>query len=278
MKPIRLADKLVSDFRERKKDPLVRFITAPFRQLPAIIIIGAQKSGTTSLFNYLVQHPEIVGSHPKEVHYFDNQYDYGSLWYRSHFPYRSNKLALEASPYYLCYPHAPKRIHRLVPEVKLIAILRNPTERAISHYFHQVRQGRESLPIEEAIIEDEARVGHFWDKLVKDESYQNSDFQGFSYKPRGRYLEQLERFWEYFPAEQLLVLNSDDLFTEPLQTLREIFEFVGVDPDFTDLDLKKYTVGVNRKKAPDELYAYLDDYFKPFNQELYERLGQDFNW
>ena len=106
----------------------------------------------------------------------------------------------------------------------------------------------------------------------------NPEFQQFSYKPRGRYLEQLERYWEYFDPEQLLILNSERLFTDPHQTLGEIFEFIGVTPEVADLDLKKYTVGVNRRKVPDELYAYLDDYFKPHNQRLYQRLGQDFGW
>ena len=271
-------DQFIEDIQLRKKDRVVRTVTSIFRQLPNIIIIGAQKSGTTSLFNYLEQHPQIVGSKPKEVHYFDINYEYGTLWYRSHFPLKSNSLALEASPYYICHPHAPKRIYNLLPNVRLIAILRNPVERAISHYFHQVRTRSEKLPIFDALKYEEVRLKTSWKNMVADEMYNNRNHQRFSYKQRGVYIEQLERFWKFFDSRNLFIINSEKLFTEPFNTLNEIFSFLEVDSNVKDIDLKKYTVGVNRKKVSREVYDYLTEYFKPFNERLYERIGEDFGW
>ncbi|MFO7955055.1 sulfotransferase family protein [Thioalkalivibrio sp.] len=132
------------------------------RGLPDFIIIGAQKSGTTSLYAYLSQHPQLFPSSTKEVHFFDGGLDpsvdtfkKGMPWYRAHFPLRknmgANQRTFEASPLYIFNPLAPERIANVVPNVKIIALLRNPTERAISHFFHERRRGREPLAIDEAL-------------------------------------------------------------------------------------------------------------------------------
>ena len=126
------------------------------RPLPDFLVIGAQKSGTTSFFHYIAQHPKIFDHKAKELHFFDLHYGRGAAWYRSQFPLlasvKKDSLVGEATPYYLCHPHAPKRIHGLVPDVKLIVLLRDPVDRAISHYFHEVKKGRETLSIDEAMM------------------------------------------------------------------------------------------------------------------------------
>ena len=115
-------------------------ITNPFKSLPDFLIVGAQKAGTTSCYLYLREHPQIQMYCPKEVQFFSFNYHKGKNWYTSHAPLSSvikqNTLLGEASPYYLLHPHTPRRIHELIPSVKLIVLLRNPTTRAISHYYH----------------------------------------------------------------------------------------------------------------------------------------------
>lgn len=126
---------------------IIRWITAPLRTLPEFIIIGAQKAGTTSLYNYLIEHPSIFPAFKKEVLYFDVNYRKGIHWYKSFFPTTIFKFLIskysnrrfitgEASPYYILYPHAAKRIHSTLPKVKIIILLRNPINRSFSQYFH----------------------------------------------------------------------------------------------------------------------------------------------
>jgi hypothetical protein len=150
------------------------------RAFPSIIIIGAQKSGTSSLFYYLGQHPQIIPSYKKEVHFFDgglnpnvDNFNKGEPWYRSHFPLKRNTInnqkAFEASPLYLFNPLSPQRIYELIPEVRLIAVLRNPVERAISHYFHEKWAGREPFPIMKALQSEEKRLS----PVINKQDYKN---------------------------------------------------------------------------------------------------------
>ena len=183
--------------------------TARFRGLPDFIIIGAMKSGTSTLFDWLLQHPEIIGSHKKEVHFFDRHYREGERWYRAHFPYacnvRQGSVTGEASPFYLLGPPIAGRIHTLIPDVRLIAILRNPVDRAISHYFHSTRSGKESLPIMEALAVEDARTASAWDRALQGDCRFDRQLTWFSYQKRGLYLEQLQRYWQVFRKENIYI-------------------------------------------------------------------------
>ena len=273
------------------KAPVIRLIeqfrraTWRSRALPDFIIIGTQKSVTSSLYSYLGQHPQILRSFGKEVHFFDgglnpeiDNFEKGEAWYRAHFPLRNRMAArsrtFEATPLYLFNPLAPKRISDIVPEAKLIAVLRNPTDRAISHYFHSRRGGHESLPIMDALQEEEQRL----QPVLDDEDYKSNTFIHHSYKSRGLYRRQIERYLDHFPLSQLLVLNSDEVFRDPGNTLRRVFEFVGADAGVTIKDLKPRNVASNKSDVEPSVYAYLNEYFLPHNQALYELIGKDFEW
>ena len=263
----------------------LRQTTWRVRYLPEFIIIGAQKSGTTSLFDYLSQHPNLIPSYNKEVHFFDgglnphvDNFNKGLAWYLTHFPLKleltNNKKAFEASPLYLFNPLVPKRISESIPNVKLIAVLRNPTERAISHYFHEKRKGRESLTIEEALQAEEERL-----KLViNEQDYKNNMFMHKSYKMRGLYCDQIKRYLEFFPMSNILILNSESLFKHPKNTLRRVFRFLGVDTEFTINDFKAHNVGSNRTKIDPDVYQSLQEYFRSPNESLYELIQEDFRW
>ena len=160
-----------------------RVTTSPLRMMPDFIIIGTQKGGTTSLYRYLIDHPNIAPIYIKEPHYFDIHFHKGIGWYRSHFPTAVEKyyarhvekhdlITGEASPYYLFHPRAPQRVAKTLPKAKLIILLRNPVDRAYSQYQHQLRQpGVEPLSFEEAIAYEEKRLAGEEEKILRDEKY-----------------------------------------------------------------------------------------------------------
>ena len=256
------------------------------RVLPDFIIVGAMKCGTSSLYAYLAQHPRLLPSYErKEIHFFDggldsciDNYTKGQAWYRAHFPLKktvnTDFKTFEASPLYLFNPLVPKRIFDLAPETKIIVVLRNPTERAISHYFHEKRKGREKLPIMEAFQEEENRL----ESIIKNEDYKSNAFMHCSYKSRGLYKQQIDRYLNYFPRKQILTLNSEELFNEPNKSLRKVFEFVGVDTEFKVSDLKARHVAKNKTSVDPEVYTYLNNYFQDHNQALYDLVGESYGW
>ena len=255
------------------------------RSFPDFIIIGAQKSGTTSMYAYLEQHPDIIGSLNKEIHFFDggtnpnvDNFKKGINWYKAHFPLCENvenKKIYEASPLYIFSPPVPKRIANYIPKVKVIALLRNPSDRAISHYFHNnKRERREKLDIMGAFEAEEKRL----EKVLLEKNYKSNIFRNFSYKRRGHYKEQLDRYFNYFSKDQIHVLNSEAFFSNPHDTLTEVFNFVGVNPNFKVRNLKPKNIGRKKESVSNEVYNYLSDYFNPHNEALYKLLNQDFNW
>ena len=264
--------RLRADYRE---------LTGPLRGLPSLLILGAQRSGSTSLFNYLVQHPDVLPPLGKEIHYFDLHYQRGLNWYRGRFPYAhrlsGGTLTLDASPYYLLHPLAPERAARLVPGAKLVALLRNPVERALSHYQHEVRGGRESLPFERAIEQEVERLSGEEERLRSDPTYYSFNHHRYSYVRRGRYLEQLRRWVEHFPRSQLLVLQSERLFADPVAATAAVHEFLGVSPHRLE-HYKPFLHGAYDRAMPAGLRTRLVEYFEPHNRELYDWLGEEFDW
>jgi hypothetical protein len=258
-----------------------RELTGPLRGLPATLIIGAQKAGTTSLFNYLVQHPAVLPPFGKEIHYFDLHYARGVRWYRGRFPYAYRlgpaALTLDASPYYLVHPLAPERAAALLPQVKLIALLRNPIDRALSHYQHEVRGGRESLSFEEAIDQEAERLDGEEERLRADPGYYSYNHHRFSYVRRGLYLEQLLRWLQHFPRSQLLVLQSEWLFRDPPAASAAVYRFLGLG-DHRLGQYKAFYQGNYERTMPIQLRTRLQAYFEPHNRELFRWMGQELDW
>jgi hypothetical protein len=252
------------------------------KSLPHFIIIGAAKAGTTSLYTYLIQHSQILEATHKEVHFFDVKYQNGVIFYRSHFPLRAKMkqgvITGEASPGYLFHPHVPRRIFQLLPNVKLIVLLRDPVDRAISHYFHSVREDGELLPIEEAFRNEEKILAEELIKMQKDESYYSEIYRTRSYKRRGVYVDQLTNYLNYFSINQILILKSEDLFSDPLKLLSGVFAFLNIDSSFLPNDLTPKNVGDFPTEVSPLVYEELANYFAPHNERLYQFLGHDFGW
>ena len=251
--------------------------TARARPLPDFLILGAQKAGTTALYEYLRRHPGITGPRWKEVSYFDRHYARGTAWYRGNFPLRSGgRIVGEASPSYLFHPLAPERAAALVPEARLIAILRDPVERAYSHYQHEVAFGREPLSFEEAIAQEESRLEGELERLRADLRYFSHAWWNYTYLARGRYAEQLERWHAAFAPGQLLVLANEELSEEPAATYARVLEFLGAAPH----ELERYPRVFDRD-YPDlrpETRELLQERFAEPNRRLYQLLGRDLGW
>jgi hypothetical protein len=260
-----------------------RRISAEWRAEPDFIIIGAQRAGTTSLYTYIVQHPQVLPAFKKEVHWFDINYEKGESWYRSHFPLtismrNGTYVTGEASPYYIFHPHCSERIRGQIPEVKLIVLLRNPVYRAISHYFHEVQNKRESLSIKEAFQKEEERLAFEIQRMNMDPTYHSRAHRHFSYKTRGIYVDHLIPYLQIFPPHQVLILKAEDLFSEPRKVMRDVYAYLDIDSTFLPKDLSPRNIGIYSKEVPKDVFDYLRDYFRPHNERLYTYLERDFAW
>lgn len=256
-----------------------RLFTASRRPLPDFLIIGAQKAGTTSLFKYLGMHPSLQSSiSTKELHFFDTYYARGENWYRANFPVSApGKLCYEASPSYLMHPRVPQRAHAMLPKAKLLVLLRNPVERAYSSYQHQIRAGRETLSFEEAIAQEASRIGPELEKIMADPGFVAKDYRRFSYLERGKYVEQIKRWHEYYPKDAMLVIESESFWREPQEAFDRIFGFLGVESVSLPVKKKYNTGGYTSDMEPDTRQR-LEEFYRPYNSALYEYLGENFNW
>lgn len=273
---------------------LYRTATSSLRALPDFLIVGAQKGGTTSLYLYLNEHPNIGGAVIKEINFFDKNYHRGLSWYRAQFPTPLRKLYIrdirkqnyiigEASPNYFIHPHTPGRIAKILPDVKLIALLRNPVERAYSQYRHNVARGYEQLSFADAIEAEEARTWAEKEKVLSDAHYNSTAFFRYSYLARGVYVDQLKHWLNFFPREHLLMLKSEELYEEPAAIFKQTLVFLDVPvliPESLQKGFKRYN------KSEDTMASEMDPavrerlvaYFEPHNARLYEFVGRDFGW
>lgn len=265
--------------RARRSGELtLRRMSAAGRPLPTFLIIGAQKGGTTSLHAYLCEHPRVAPPVTKEVHFFDHELRRGLGWYRAHFKRGSEPgvLSGEATPYYLFHPLVPARVAGVLPDCKLIVVLRNPIDRAFSHHNHERALGFERLGFEPAIEAESERLAGEEERILADPAYRSFAHQHHSYLSRGRYAEQLERWLACFDRDQMLVLSAEELFAEPGGVVHDAQEFLGLEARMpTDLAAKNA-----RAYAPIHAAtrAALRDEFAPHNRRLYELLGRDFGW
>lgn len=230
-------------------------LSARWRRLPNFLLIGAQKSGTTSLFHYLTEHPNVAVNprQRKEIYFFNKDYDRGRDFYRQYFPLNHvTGLVGEGSTVYLHSAHVPERAASLLPSVKLLAVLREPAARAVSHYYHHVKRGRETRSIQEAFRPD----------LI--ERWLNGNLEdglSFRYLNNGNYVIHLKRWLEHFPSDQLLVLKAEDLFAEPQRVYDQVCSFLGLS-DFELAHAKVLNRGESRQddlEVLQSLYASYSD-------------------
>jgi lipopolysaccharide transport system ATP-binding protein len=291
LRPVRWGIRRAKKFSRSRR---FRQATSRLRILPAYLIIGAQRAGTTSLYDFLCRHPDVAGPTAaktdihwaKELHFFDDKYWLGVDWYRSFFPLAVTRavirrrggdlLAGEASPSYLFHPAVPERVATTVPDVRLIALLRDPIERAYSHYQLMVRTGREELSFEDALAAEDERLAAEEERMRADPRHSSANYRHYAYLTRGLYADQLERWLAYFPREQLLVVRAEDFRARPGEIYAEIIAFLGLRPwqpaEFPPRNRASY--------APIDpaLRARLEERFAEPNARLARLLDRDFAW
>jgi Sulfotransferase domain len=249
--------------------------------------MGGQRCGTNSLYEYLVKHPDVGRALPnQEVHYFDLNFSKGLEWYQGHFPLRvrvgPNRrsrpplISGECSPYYMFHPLAPHRIAEVLPTVKLFVLLRNPVDRAYSHYQHERARGFETLSFEEAIEREPERLSGEVLKIESDPNFNSFNHQRFSYLARGMYTEQVERLFSLFPRERILILGSERLFADPAGVREDAIRFLGL-PTHHLGTYPHYNPGRYTNMDP-QMRHRLMEHFADSNERLYQLAGIDFRW
>ena len=229
-------------------------------RLPDFLGIGTQKGGTTYLHGLLQQHPQVYLAHPKELHYFSLHHHRGLEWYGHHFDSATADLCCgEITPYYLFHPLAAERIAATLPKVKLIVLLRDPVERALSQYFHSKRLGLEPLDFEEALEAEPKRLADAEAALKRGEAHKSH--QQHSYLSRSRYEQQLFRFENLFSSEQLMFLRSEDLFDQPQRIWEQVLVFL-------ELDLHPLPRSVSRYAGAGERAVVTADQHQLLRQKL----------
>ncbi len=266
--------------------------TSSMRPWPDFLVVGTKRGGTTSLFNYLLMHPAVLGLFPqsrgkKSTDYFFKEQQRDDRWYRSHFHTRLFRARLqrrlgyapiggEASPYYMYDPRVAPRAAELNPDIRAIALLRNPVERAWSHYQERRHMGVEPLSFSEALEAEPDRTTGEVERMLRDPTYYSSAHDWYSYRDRGIYLPQLRHWREHFPADQLLVLTSEEMYADVQGVFDRVCGFLSL-PTLT-LPTTKTFNAITQSAIPDELRRELTDFYAPHNAELAAYLGRPLNW
>ena len=239
-------------------------------RLPDFLVIGTQKGGTTSLQQLLARHRQVFLPPCKEVHYFSLHHEQPASWYAAHYSDATDgQLCGDITPFYLFHPEIPQRIRALLPQVKLIALLRDPVERALSQVFHARRLGFEPLQPAAALAAEPARLA----------SGDPFSLQKHSYVARSRYLEQLQRYDALFPAEQLLVLRSEDLFNSTETIWTQLQNFLGLAHEPLPMTLPRANAGRGEADAvPDAIRDDLRTALWPTAAGVRARYGFGWDW
>lgn len=272
--------------------------TARWRPDPEFLIIGAKRGGSTSLYFELLSHPQVVPLFPrpdhlpkttatKGIHYFDQNYERGDRWYRSHLPSRLARAAQErnlggpvitgeASPYYLFHPAAAERAGRLLPEARIIAVLRDPVERTYSHWKERRRSNAEPLDFAAALAAEDERVGDVEERLRREPAFHSYAHEQQSYARQSEYDTALQRWYDHFPRAQILVLAAENYYADPNGALARVQRHLG-------LPVRELAAGSVRNAAAGAemdpaTRLRLAARFEQHNRRLEELTGVSFNW
>jgi hypothetical protein len=266
-----------------------RIASVERRLLPDTIILGAQRAGTTALFDRLARQPSVLASCAKEVHFFDLGASRRIGWYRAHFPLEKEAIAireqglepvvLEASPYYLFHPAVPQRMVSVLPDARFIVLLREPVARAWSHYWHERTRGYEWRSPEVAFAREEERLKGEAERLLADPHYHSYRHRHFAYLGRSRYAEQLRRWFEWFPKERFLILKAEDVFGAASPGMHKVCEFLGlpVEP-ITGAKASGARNAGSYAGMPSSLHEKIASQLEQPNAELRALLGPEFAW
>lgn len=273
-------------------------LTARFRPNPDFLLIGTKRGGTTSLYYDLLKLPQVITLFPsakrlpkanetKGIHYFDTNYRRGERWYRSHLPSRwarrraeaklgKRVVVGEASPYYLFHPRAAERAAQLVPDAKVLVLLRDPVMRTYSHWKERRRNNAEPLEFPEAIAMEDVRLNGEEERLRKDPSYYSYAHEQQSYVSQSRYVHALRPWVDLFGKNNVLVIASEDYYADPASVVREIARFLGI--DYADVNLGEHRNAAAGEGIDPETRSRLSALFAEDNTELEKMIGRRLPW
>ncbi|WP_062047156.1 sulfotransferase [Bacillus sp. JCM 19034] len=238
---------------------------------PSYLIIGAQKCGTTSLYHYLIQHPQINPTKTRrEIHFFDTKfYGKGIEWYKNQFIHSPNMITGEATPRYLYNAIVPERVYKHFPNIKLIILLRNPVERAFSQYKMEFEKEKKRLRYNDT-------EKYSFDSIIE-AGLHNHNNRWIDYLERGIYSKQIKRWLKYYPIEQFHIIKSEQFFRNPKSSYKRVLRFLDIE-EFQLNDYKRYQKSQTAINMNPNTKRKLQAFYEPYNKELNELLGRKFDW
>ena len=288
---------IVQDVRRNLPDPLTRaarsgaigwgWLTSPLRMTPALLVVGAQRCGTTTMFRVLADHPDVRRpTVSKGVGYFDEQYvGHDQRWYTAHFPIRwptgradgeRAPITFDSSGYTCFHPLAPARIAADLPEAKVLMMVRDPVERAFSAFKHETARGFETETFDRALELEPERLAGEVEKLRADPSYASFSHRHHGYLARGRYAEQVGRLRKELGAERVYVMDADHFFARPAQEFAAFAEWLGLSSWAPD-DVRQWNARPSTPMDP-TIRARLLEHFEPHDAELAALTGSTPSW
>ncbi|QYJ02974.1 sulfotransferase domain-containing protein [Nocardioides panacisoli] len=259
--------------------------TAAFRPGPDFLVVGTKRGGTTTLWNALADHPQVqsmvpAAKHLKSPHFFSQYYVRGPAWYRGHFPTtvarrrhaRAHGASLvgDACPTYLFDPRVPARAAELFPEVKVLISLRDPVERAYSHWKERVKEGTEDLDFAAALAAEPARLAGELDRMLADPDHDSRARDWFSYRSRGEYADQVAGWLAHFDRSQVLVVRAEDLYRDQPGVLGTVHDFLGLADHEGDPRWRNH---MPSSPMAAEVRRDLEEHYAPHNRRLADVLG-----
>jgi hypothetical protein len=260
--------------------------TANSRILPSFLIAGVQKGGTTSLVQYLQGHPQLLRPQRKDIFFFNNmrRYNKGATFYRAFFSFKLQQqianilrghqtFTFDGTPNYFDSPGSPLRIKTILPDAKIILLLRNPITRAFSNYNMALKFGFESLPFYDALMLEEERIN--WFEVSSFNKGHNFVYQRLAYKKRGEYAFYLPDWIDTF-GDNLHVEFTENLDNFPEETYARILTFLKLEKQ--NVAFEKYNKGAYKNKIDQQSFNYLSNHYKKWNTDLAILLKKELPW
>lgn len=260
-------------------------MTSWARTLPDFFIVGTSYCGKTLLYNYLIQHKSILKNLREETGYFFDNYDRGFNWYKSNFPFSFTKNLYKlffgetsrvGETVNIPFVIVPERIAKIIHKPKIIVVLRNPVERTYSRYLAMVREGIETLSFEDAINKEDRWTGEK-KEMMENKAYFKNNRKVSRYLSGSIYVDDLERWAQFFSKNDMLILKSEDLFNDTLKTVNQSLEFLGLS-QLKNLKNFSHYYEKNAKKIDPKIKQDLNEFFQPYNEKLYKFFGKDLGW
>lgn len=291
--PVRQRSTIETSARESAKSAIRRYgmLTARARPTPDLLVIGTKRGGTTSLQRYIDQHPGVMPNFPrpekiKGTYFLDEQHSRGAAFYRSHFPAAPRRrliekrlghssVVMDATPYYLFHPLAPQRSVALCPDAICVALLRDPVERAYSHWKERRANDTEPLDFLDALEAEPERLAGEEERIIADPTYVSFAHRHQSYIAQGRYSEMIRR-WQDAVGDRLMVWISEEFYADPDPYVRLLWARLDLPAD-VPLETKKHNDHPGEALS-DEARQFLQASYDDEVSELEALLGRELPW